>query len=76
MATLGQKDEALQSKEQDIQYKDARITQLSHEIAILRRHKFGQKSEQWAGVQAHLFEDAIGEDLEAIERELQPPVSD
>src|SRR5690606_34275899 len=31
----------------------------------------GQKSEQFTGAQAHLFEEAIGEDLEAIELELQ-----
>jgi len=71
MATLGQKDEALQDKERDIQFKTTRIAQLSHEIAILRRLKFGQKSEQFTGAQAHLFEEAIGEDLEAIELELQ-----
>lgn len=36
-------------KDQDITFKAARITALSHEIAILRRHKFGQKSEQCSG---------------------------
>lgn len=57
-------------KDQDITFKAARITALSHEIAILRRHKFGQKSEQFSGEQALLFDEAVGEDLEAIEREL------
>lgn len=63
MATLGLKDEALQGKERDIQFKTTRIAQLSHEIAMLRRHKFGQKSEQFTGVQANLFEEAIGEKM-------------
>ena len=57
-------------KDQDITFKAARISALTHEIAILRRHKFGQKSEQFSGEQALLFDEAVGEDLEAIEREL------
>jgi len=71
MTALNQRDKDLQHKEQDIQFKAARIAQLSHEIAILRRHRFGQKSEQFSGAQAHLFEETIDADLEAIEQELQ-----
>lgn len=71
MTQLGQRDKDLQHKEQDIQFKAARIAQLSHEIAILRRYRFGQKSEQFSGAQAHLFEEAIDADLEAIEQQLQ-----
>lgn len=71
MTALDQRDKDLQHKEQDIQFKTARITQLSHEIAILRRYRFGQKSEQFSGTQAHLFEETVDADLEAIELELR-----
>lgn len=58
-------------KDEDIKHKSARITVLTHEIAILRRHKFGQKSEQFTGSQALLFDETVEEDLVAIELELE-----
>lgn len=54
----------------DIQFKETRIRQLTHEIAILRRYRFGKKSEQLGGVQGLLLEDAVDADIAAIEQEL------
>ncbi|MEZ5567849.1 MAG: IS66 family transposase [Halioglobus sp.] len=51
---------------------------LTHEIAILRRHRFGQRSEQGKSPQQSLLRDLVDEDLAAIETELEafdPPAS-
>ncbi len=56
---------------QDNQCKDAHIRKLTHEIAVLRRHYFGKKSEQLTGVQGSLLDEAVEEDMAAIELELQ-----
>ena len=56
---------------QDNQFKDAHIRKLTHEIAVLRRHYFGKKSEQLTGVQGSLLDEAVEEDMAAIELELQ-----
>lgn len=46
------------------------IEQLSHEIAILKRHKSAQRSEQISPAQGSLLDDLLNTDLEAIEAEL------
>ncbi|RON80753.1 IS66 family transposase [Pseudomonas fluorescens] len=46
------------------------IEQLSHEIAILKRHKFAKRSEQISPAQGRLLDDLLNTDLEAIEAEL------
>jgi len=46
------------------------IEQLSHEIAILKRHKFARRSEQISPAQGSLLDDLLNTDLEAIEAEL------
>ncbi|HBN8607994.1 TPA: IS66 family transposase [Pseudomonas aeruginosa] len=56
------------------------IEQLSHEIAILKRHKFAKRSEQISPAQGSLLDDLLTTDLEAIDAELQAlrpaPVAD
>ncbi|HHK0532126.1 TPA: IS66 family transposase [Pseudomonas aeruginosa] len=47
------------------------IEQLSHEIAILKRHKFAKRSEQISLVQGSLLDDLLNTDLEAIDAELK-----
>ena len=45
---------------------------LTHEIALLRRHRFGQRSEaQGTSPQQSLLRDLVDEDLAAIESELE-----
>ena len=46
------------------------IEQLTHEIAILKRHKFAKRSEQISPAQGSLLDDLLNTDLEAIEAEL------
>ncbi|MBU3736689.1 MAG: IS66 family transposase, partial [Methylobacterium sp.] len=51
--------------------KQLRIDQLTHEMAVLKRWKFGARSEQLQGEQRTLFEETLDADLEAIGLELQ-----
>jgi transposase len=47
------------------------IEQLTHEVAILKRHKFAKRSEQICPAQGRLLDDLLNTDLEAIEAELK-----
>ncbi|WP_415834825.1 IS66 family transposase zinc-finger binding domain-containing protein, partial [Kerstersia similis] len=77
MGELTQRDIALQETQQQVErlsqdnlYKETRIRQLTHEIAILRRYRYGKKSERLPGEQGSLLDDAVDADLAAIEQEL------
>jgi transposase len=72
LGKLAQKDEA-------IRVKQLKIDQLTHEMAILKRWRFGRRSEQLESGQRSLLEESIDEDLEAISVELealQEPAAD
>ncbi len=56
---------------QQLQVSESRNQQLLHELAILRRHRFGARSEQSAGVQGSLLDETIEADLADIEQQLQ-----
>ena len=62
--------ETLASKDHELRYKELKIEQLTHEMAVLKRWKFAARSEQLHGMQRHLFDEAIDADLEAIAAEL------
>jgi transposase len=47
------------------------IEQLTHEIAVLKRHKFAKRSEQISPDQGRLLDDLIDTDIAAIEAELK-----
>ncbi|MCS3469967.1 recombination DNA repair RAD52 pathway protein [Pseudomonas sp. JUb42] len=47
------------------------IEQITHEIAILKRHNFAKRSEQISPAQGSLLDDLLNTDLEAIEAELK-----
>jgi transposase len=54
------------------------IEQLSHEIALLKRHKFAKRSEQLSPAQGSLLDDLLDTDIAAIEAELKalkPPAA-
>lgn len=85
MGELAQRDQALHESRHvvarqahELHFKETHIRKLTHEIAVLRRYRFGKKSEQLAGEQGLLLEDAVDADIAAIEQELielggQPP---
>jgi len=81
LSQLSDKDAAIQSaqqllaaKDQELNWRQARIEQLNHEIALLRRMKFAATSERLARQggpeQASLWGADLDADLAAIEAEL------
>jgi transposase len=77
MSTLGEQTEVIEStqaalaaKAKEVQFKDTVIAKLSFEMATLRRAKFGRTAETLDAQQRALFEEAIDEDLAAIDVQL------
>jgi len=64
-------DQAIASKDREILYRQARIDQLTHEMAVLKRWKFGRSREQLDAAQTSLLDETIDADIAAIEQELQ-----
>jgi transposase len=62
--------ETLAGKDRELQHKQLKIEQLTHEMALLKRWKFAARSEQLHGAQRSLLEETIDADLEAIAVEL------
>ena len=58
-------------KDRELQFKQLKIEQLTHEMATLKRWRFARRSEQLNAVQRSLLEESIDEDLEAIGLELK-----
>jgi len=52
------------------------IEKLTHEVAILKRHKFARRSEQLDAVQGRLLDELIDSDLAAIEVELDQAMTE
>lgn len=70
-AEISNKEQDILKKEVEIKFKSNYITQLKQEIAILRRFRFGKKSEQIPSTQLSLLDEAVDEDIAAIEEELE-----
>ena len=68
---IANKDQELQRKDREIIYRQAKIDQLTHEIAVLKRWKFGRSREQLDAGQVSLLDETIDADIAAIEQELQ-----
>jgi transposase len=64
-------DQTISSKDREILYRQAKINQLTHEMAVLKRWKFGRSREQLDAAQASLLDETIDADIAAIEQELQ-----
>jgi len=58
-------------KERELRYRQTRIDQLTHELAVLKRLQFGKRSEQLDTEQLSLLDEAIDADLAALEAELE-----
>jgi len=63
--------ELLHLKDAAIQAKDLKIEALAHELAQLRRIRFGTKSETLSPLQRDVFEETLDTDLAAIEAEVE-----
>jgi transposase len=54
-----------------LRFSDAKLAQLTHEMAVLKRWKFAARSEKLGHEQQSLLDEAIDADLAAIELELE-----
>jgi len=64
-------DTRLASLDKEVLHHETRNQQLTHEIALLKRHRFAKRSESFSPDQASLLNDLIETDLAAIEAELE-----
>ena len=78
MTTVGEQttvientQQALASKAKELQHKETLIAKLTFEMATLRRARYGRTAETLNREQRALFEDAIDEDLAALEVQLE-----
>jgi transposase len=73
-------EQSITSKDREIKYRQAKIDQLTHEMAVLKRWKFGRRREQLDAGQASLLDETIDADIAAIKQELKnlapPPKAD
>lgn len=66
-------------QDQELVYRQTKIDQLTHEMAVLKCNQFGRSREQLDSTQVSLLGEAFDEDLAAIEQELKnltPPKTD
>ena len=68
--TITSLDQTITRKDREILYRQAKIDQLTHEMAVLKRWKFGRSREQLDSGQASLLDETIDADIAAIEQEL------
>src|SRR5215213_4801089 len=59
---IGQQRKRLDSAEQSIKWRDAKIEKLNFELARLKRWKFGANSERMSAEQRELFAEALAAD--------------
>lgn len=71
IAKIAQQSQIIAAKDSDIQYRQAKIDKLTHELATLKRWKFGRSSELLNASQISLLDETIDADIAAIEQELQ-----
>ncbi|MCB1732088.1 MAG: IS66 family transposase [Halieaceae bacterium] len=67
------KDHQLQRKEQELHNKTVLNEKLTYELAILKRYRFGRRSEGMNPDQASLLDELVDSDIAAIEAELPEP---
>ncbi|WP_249938120.1 IS66 family transposase zinc-finger binding domain-containing protein, partial [Variovorax sp. 3P27G3] len=66
-----QADGEILMKDRKLVWSEARIDQLTHEIAVLKRWKFSARSEQLDAAQKNLLDETVDADIAAIELELE-----
>jgi len=63
-------------KTRELHYRQTRIDQLTHELSVIKRLQFGRRDEQFTGEQLNLLDEAINEDLAALQADLNELRSD
>lgn len=67
---ITRRDHELRLQQQLLTWKETRIAQLSHEMAVLKRWKFGRSREGLSADQLSLLDETIDADLAGVELEL------
>ena len=70
MAGLSHSDSELQTKDRKLAWSTARIEQLAHEMAVLKRWKFSARSEQFDAAQKSQLDEEADAGIAAVELEL------
>ena len=70
-AQLSARDAQLASRDEELKRKQLKIDQLTHEMATLKRWRYGRHSEQLDAVQRSLLDESIDADIEAIGLEIE-----
>ena len=68
---LAEREAQITEREQELKHKQLKIDQLTHEMATLKRWRYGRHSEQLDAVQRSLFDESIDADIEAISLEIE-----
>lgn len=63
--------ERVERQDREIRFHKTRTDQLTHELALLKRHRFARRSEPFTTHQASLLDELILEDISAIEQVLK-----
>ena len=71
ISVIASRDQVILSRDQELKHKQLKIDQLTHEMATLRRYRFGRHSEQLDIVQRSLLDETIDADIEAIALEIE-----
>jgi len=71
IAKIAQQSQVIAAKDSDILYRQAKIDKLTHEMAVLKRWKFGRSRELLDAGQVSLLDETIEADIAAIEQELE-----
>ena len=67
---IADKDQIIVARDRELLYRKTKIDQLTQELALHRRWKFGRSSEQLSGEQASLLDESLDADIAAMEAEL------
>jgi transposase len=70
-AQLAEREARISQREQELKHKQLKIDQLMHEMATLKRWRYGRHSEQLDVVQRSLLDESIDADIEAISLEIE-----
>lgn len=71
LSQLAERDAQLATSHEELKRKQLKIDQLTHEMATLKRWRYGRHSEQLDAVQRSLLDESIDADIEAISLEIE-----
>jgi transposase len=68
---ISEHEAQLAGRDEELKHKQLKIDQLTHEMATLKRWRYGRRSEQLDAVQRSLLDESIDADLETISLEIE-----